>query len=151
MSKEAGAAVKKQRFGPKVTLAGRLLNASLAIIFIASAILQYNDGEKGWIWALIYSAAASLCILAEVRFQTMKTYVFRPLVIVFCMGCFIASWFSLAKDQGTNMDSDNGRDFLGLLLVSIAMLVVIALERWNIVGIPFSKLSTGNELENIPN
>jgi hypothetical protein len=136
---------EKSKCGPKLTLISRIVNAGVSILFFASAILQYNDGPKGWIWAFVYTLAGILCVLAELRFQTLRRYIFRPAVVLFGLGCFIASWFPFSKQDGHDMNSMNGREFLGLMLVAIWMGVVIVLDRLHIVGIPFTRLGAEKE------
>jgi hypothetical protein len=122
----------------------RVLNLGIAVLFLISAILQYNDGINGIWWALIYLTAGVLSVLAEFDYRNARNYVWRPLVIVFTLACFCGSWYYFANG-GDVFPSDAGFNFSGLLLVSLWMVFVLILEKSKVIGIGFKRIPQNDE------
>lgn len=121
---------------PPIPMLFRILNALMAALFLYSALLQFNDPDP-LRWIVIYGIAAVPCLIAFVRGRV--DYRFPALV-----GAVALVWSAThiphvmahggvthMFDQWkmTNEDVVYGREFFGLLIVAVWMLVLAAKNR----------------------
>ncbi|CAM9139047.1 unnamed protein product [Ascophyllum nodosum] len=129
----------------------RVSNVIAMLLFAASAAVQYND-DDGVLWAAIYATAGVFCVLAELSWRKLRTYIFRPLLALFATSTLIGSFYVLIarlllrKPEG-GMDDEEVYEFWGLLLVTVWMSVVLLLDGYNVVGLFRGYTSLGVELE----
>ncbi|CAM9994388.1 unnamed protein product [Scytosiphon promiscuus] len=122
-----------------VRVAFRLVNLVFAIIFLLSAALQYND-DAGVAWAALYFVAAVFCILSELSWRQLRTFIVLPTLWLFTVCSMIGAAYVLIalllvrKPEGGASGAD-AMDFYGLVLVSFWMSVVLLLDRHNVVGV----------------
>ncbi|CAM9834735.1 unnamed protein product [Pylaiella littoralis] len=122
-----------------VRVAFRLVNLMFAVLFGASAVLQYND-EAGLAWAALYFVAAVFCVLSELSWRQLRTFVVLPALWVFTMGSLFGAAYVLIPllvvgDWEGGASGEDAMDFYGIFLVSFWMCIVLFLDRHNVVGV----------------
>ncbi|CAB1103619.1 unnamed protein product [Ectocarpus sp. CCAP 1310/34] len=117
----------------------RLINLGFAAVFLSSAILQYND-DDGIAWAALYFMAAVFCILSELSWRHLRTFLVLPTLWMFTLCSWIGAGYVLIAQllvghaEG-GASGEDAMDFYGLLLVSFWMSIVLLLDRHNVVGV----------------
>jgi apolipoprotein N-acyltransferase len=114
----------------------RVLDVLMAVVFAASAVLQYNDPDP-WPWILIYAAAAVVCALtAARRSRGQLAPVLVGLAAVLWAAWILArlpggvDWPHLAESmKASNPRIEESREALGLLVVSGWMLFIAGRRR----------------------
>ncbi len=109
----------------------KITNIILAIVFIAFAVLQYNDPDP-YIWLFVYGVTALLCInsalgktfrLANILlivFSVVWMVLLVPQLVEWIVGGMPAS--SNASDRAV-VQLELVREFFGLLMVILTMLL----------------------------
>jgi len=103
----------------------RAVNRLMALLFVFSALVQWNDPD-GWVWVAIYALPVGMCVGWERgRFSPRMATVVAGSAAV---GAFW-SWYSVSGENGAGMGSvqwrmvdpqtEHLREAGGLLLVSV--------------------------------
>ncbi len=101
----------------------KFLSLIFTVLFLAAAIVQYNDPDA-LLWVALYGLASLVSILFF--FRKMNYLIVSLLCVGYLVGTFVA-W--PARFEGVSIDSgaidnvEQGREALGLLLVSVVMLL----------------------------
>ena len=113
----------------------RLLTATMAVLFLVGAAVQYNDPDP-FRWIAIYLAAATACLLA--LFHRTRWWVPAAIGVValawalalapgaffgVCPGQLFATW------KMANPRVEEGREMYGLLVIFIYMTVLAVTHR----------------------
>src|SRR5688572_28332031 len=117
----------------------RIVNLLLAVMFMVFAFVQINDPDPV-VWILIYGAVAVICILAAFRYYPRIAIIVLLLaLVVFSFQFFdgVTEWFrqddkSILFDDIAKMDHpyvEESREFLGLIICIIVLLVHLVLSR----------------------
>ncbi len=117
---------------------GRLfngINAVVAVLFLISAVLQYNDPDP-WLWAALYAAAGVACLAAP----RMRSRMWLPAAV----GLAALIWAGLlapetlpnfrVRDLAATMHAETpsielNRELLGLLIIAAWMVVLVVVGR----------------------
>ncbi|MGH7472246.1 MAG: transmembrane 220 family protein [Longimicrobiales bacterium] len=108
----------------------KVANVIMALLFVFSVTVQYNDPDPIR-WIAIYGGAALACILA----QRGKLPRWLPVLVGAAAVIWIAIWMprvlgqvgfsEMFRDAGmATIEIEEGREVIGLLLVAIWMLVL---------------------------
>jgi hypothetical protein len=113
----------------------KIFNLSFCLLFIFSAVLQYNDPDP-YIWIPIYLYGAIFCWLAFRKKYFPRAYIAGILVfLIYAIVLFlekdgVADWYSehnrenlVQTMKATKPWIENTREFGGLLLLIIALAV----------------------------
>jgi hypothetical protein len=126
----------------------RILNAFLALLFLAFALLQLNDPDPV-LWFLIYGAMAAVCVMA--MFEQYNKFLLIGLGAAFSVYSFIlwpgvSVW--LTKDDKTTLFSETmkmehpyieeSREFLGLMICFI-IIVYYLIRAYRKAAAPVTK------------
>lgn len=104
----------------------KILAGLLTLIFLAFAIVQYNDPDPV-IWMLCYATYALVCFSALVRPLNRMWYVFAFFVaLVFAFFQWPDQWEGLGETM-VNENVERGRESLGLVICALASLLCIKL------------------------
>ncbi len=116
----------------------RLLNATMAVLFLFGAAVQYNDPDP-FRWTAIYLAASAACVLAALRrlpwwFPALTAAVALVWAATFASRAFpairIAELFSAWEMASERIEE--AREMYGLLLIGIYMVVLATTRRTRI-------------------
>ena len=102
----------------------RLVSLAMAALFVYSVAVQYNDPDP-IIWMAIYGGAALfsiLCTFRRIPFALLLVYGLVSLI-------WAATIAPLVIGKQSLIDSEEGREMLGLLLVTVWSFVVAAFVR----------------------
>lgn len=122
----------------------RVLNAILALMFLAFAFVQINDPDP-IVWILIYGTMATVCIMAIFEYYPRKvlvgllalyvaysvyTLIYHPGVLEWLRSDTKADIFDDVKKM-ENLYIEESREFLGLMICLVVLLayVVLAFRR----------------------
>jgi hypothetical protein len=119
----------------------RLLNFTLAILFLVFAFVQVNDPDPV-VWILVYGLMAVLCVLAIFEFYPKKLLVGLLVVLAGFSTIFLGGvtewWASPQKaelfDDLAKMEKpyiEETREFLGLVICEVvcALYLMLSLRR----------------------
>lgn len=114
----------------------RILHFTLAVLFLAFTIVQFNDPDP-LLWILIYGAMVAVCVMAAFNMFYPKVMMVQS-GIYFIYAIFlwpgVSQWFA-SKDKAMLFDDlakmqypyiEESREFLGLAIC----LIVLALYLW---------------------
>ncbi len=114
----------------------KILHFTLAVLFLAFTIVQFNDPDP-LLWILIYGAMVAVCLMAAFNmFYTKVMMVQSGLYLVYCILLWsgVSQWFA-SEDKAMLFDDlakmqypyiEESREFLGLAIC----LVVLSLYLW---------------------
>lgn len=113
----------------------RILNIFFALVFLASAILQYNDDDP-YLWIPIYLFATVMCVMAFRHFYYPKAYIAGIAIFsLYAVYLFFAKdgvgeWLMEhdAEDIAASMQASRPwieatREFFGLVIINAALLM----------------------------
>jgi hypothetical protein len=113
----------------------RILNSIFIVLFISSALLQYNDPDP-YIWIPVYLLGAFICFMAlRSKFQPWLYILAWIIYIPFATYLFfrdnaIMTWLKENKPEdivqsmkATRPWIEETREFLGLIILIIALLI----------------------------
>src|SRR5688572_22217455 len=109
----------------------KFLHSFLGLMFLAFAVLQFNDPDP-ILWILIYGVMAALCLMAI--FKIYNKIVIGILAVTYIVYCFflwpgVAEWLS-QDNKGVLFDDvmkmehpyiEESREFLGLIICLVVL------------------------------
>ncbi len=114
----------------------KALHITLAILFLAFTIVQFNDPDP-FLWIMIYGSMIAVCAMAAYKMFFPKLLLLQGgIYLVYCAFLWsgVSQWFA-SDDKSMLFDDiakmqypyiEESREFLGLVIC----LVVIALYLW---------------------
>jgi hypothetical protein len=117
----------------------KAVNLLLALMFVAFAIVQFNDPDPV-VWILVYGSMAVICTLAAFRYYPRT-------VMIALLGCYVIyslffyqgviEWWaqddkSILFDDIAKMQHpyvEESREFLGLMICIIVLIIHLLLAR----------------------
>lgn len=113
-------------------MGSRIANWLMVVVFVASAVVQYNDPDP-YLWILIYLVAAALCIPSTLAGWK------RVLASLLAVGSGLGAVYLGSKviGQQSLLGSEEGREMLGLVVVS-AWMSLLAFRAWKAPQTPRS-------------
>jgi hypothetical protein len=102
-----------------------------AVFFLWCAFVQWNDPDP-WLWIFIYTTAALTLelVVREKRFPKIS--------LLLCIGSLLGAilWFpaefnGLFGDMQSQVQIEEARESIGLILVSISQLIIYSVTRYN--------------------
>lgn len=113
----------------------KIINAFFAVIFIISAVIQYNDPDPA-LWMAIYGYGAVVCILAFADMDNKVWHVVGLIVFLTYAGYLffvsdgVLSWMTQHEAESISGPMAHEkpwieltREFFGLLILSFALLL----------------------------
>jgi hypothetical protein len=114
----------------------KVLHYTLAVLFLAFTIVQFNDPDP-ILWIIIYGAMVAVCVLAALnKFYPKVMMVQGGLYFIYCglLWSGVSQWFA-SDDKAMLFDDiakmqypyiEESREFLGLAIC----VIVLALYLW---------------------
>ena len=106
-----------------MTVFFKALSLIFAVLFLAAALVQYNDPD-GLLWFALYGLASLISILFF--FRKMTYLIVSLLCVGYLVGAFIAwpvRFEGVSIGSGDIVNIEQGREALGLLVTAVIMLV----------------------------
>lgn len=100
----------------------RLVALLFALLFIAAAIVQYNDPDP-FIWIMFYGIAAVACLLFFAnRFPPALGFILAAIYLVSAIRVWPEQFEGVSIGSGDIENIERGREALGLLIMALVML-----------------------------
>jgi hypothetical protein len=112
----------------------RAVNALFALLFLASALLQYNDPDP-LRWAALYGAAALACVLRRSTAGTIVAVATGGIALVWAASLaprvlpVLRPGDLFGSMKAATPIIEESREMLGLLIVATWMVVLLAVRR----------------------
>lgn len=124
----------------------RVINSVAALYFAVAAYVQLNDPDPV-VWVPLYAVPSLLCVAVVVRPDTTMSVSWNTLSLVHMAVCAVGALYigliGFRKGSLSPLKAEEGREFAGLLLVVLWLLVCTVRSR---VSLPAGSLPTINLL-----
>ncbi|XP_072881970.1 transmembrane protein 220 isoform X2 [Hemitrygon akajei] len=104
----------------------RVCNICMAFFFALAAYVQINDPDAG-IWTVVYLIPAVLSFLVGLNPLVTDNFIWKHLSLMHMSMCFMVAtlwgWYLHRHAKSTIFHEEEGREFLGLVIIIIWMLL----------------------------
>ncbi|XP_059804798.1 transmembrane protein 220 isoform X2 [Hypanus sabinus] len=104
----------------------RVCNICMAFFFALAAYVQINDPDAG-IWTVVYLIPAVLSFLVGLNPLVTDNFIWKHLSLMHMSMCFMVAtlwgWYLHRHAKNTIFHEEEGREFLGLVIIIIWMLL----------------------------